>query len=56
MVWRKSIPHRFVYQLQPAMLIVLGGTLGAVIIGTSFDQIINIPKMYMKAFNAAPVR
>jgi chemotaxis protein MotA len=38
----------------PAMLIVLGGTLGAVIIGTSFDQIINIPKMYMKAFNAAP--
>jgi len=38
----------------PAMLIVLGGTLGAVIMGTSFDAITNIPKMYMKAFNAAP--
>ena len=38
----------------PAMLIVLGGTLGAVIMGTSFDAIKNIPKMYMKAFNAAP--
>src|SRR6201991_2937279 len=34
-----------------AMLIVLGGTLGAVIIGTSFDAITNIPKMYMMAFN-----
>ena len=34
-----------------AMLIVLGGTLGAVIIGTSFAAITNIPKMYMKAFN-----
>src|SRR3954462_14314247 len=34
-----------------AMLIVLGGTLGAVIIGTSFESIKNIPKMYMKAFN-----
>ena len=34
-----------------AMLIVLGGTLGAVIIGTSFASITNIPKMYMKAFN-----
>jgi chemotaxis protein MotA len=34
-----------------AMSIVLGGTLGAVIIGTSFAQITNIPKMYMKAFN-----
>jgi chemotaxis protein MotA len=34
-----------------AMLIVLGGTLGAVIIGTSFASIKNIPKMYMKAFN-----
>src|SRR6201990_190252 len=34
-----------------AMSIVLGGTLGAVIIGTSFATITNIPKMYMKAFN-----
>src|SRR3954467_12055890 len=34
-----------------AMLIVLGGTLGAVIIGTSFASITNIPKLYMKAFN-----
>src|SRR6478736_682705 len=32
-----------------AMSIVLGGTLGAVIIGTSFGAITNIPKMYMKA-------
>jgi len=34
-----------------AMLIVLGGTLGAVIVGTSFDAVTNIPKMYMMAFN-----
>ena len=34
-----------------AMLIVLGGTLGAVIVGTSFASITNIPKMYMKSFN-----
>src|SRR3954463_13873107 len=34
-----------------AMLIVLGGTLGATIVGTSFASITNIPKMYMKAFN-----
>src|SRR3954466_9011070 len=34
-----------------AMSIVLGGTLGAVIIGTSFASITNIPKLYMKAFN-----
>jgi len=34
-----------------AMSIVLGGTLGAVIVGTSFAAITNIPKMYMKAFN-----
>jgi chemotaxis protein MotA len=34
-----------------AMSIVLGGTLGAVIVGTSFASITNIPKMYMKAFN-----
>ena len=37
-----------------AMLIVLGGTLGAVIVGTSFESIKNIPKMYMKAFNNEP--
>src|ERR1700755_1533904 len=37
-----------------AMLIVLGGTLGATIAGTSFDSIKNIPKLYMKAFNSAP--
>ena len=37
-----------------AMLIVLGGTLGAVIMGTSFDAIKNIPKMYMKVFNSEP--
>jgi chemotaxis protein MotA len=34
-----------------AMSIVLGGTLGATIVGTSFINITNIPKMYMKAFN-----
>ena len=34
-----------------AMSIVLGGTLGACIIGTSFQQITNIPKMYMKSFS-----
>jgi chemotaxis protein MotA len=37
-----------------AMLIVLGATLGATIMGTSFDAIKNIPKMYMKAFNNEP--
>ena len=37
-----------------AMLIVLGGTLGAVIMGTSFDAIKSIPKLYMKAFNSEP--
>jgi chemotaxis protein MotA len=36
-----------------AMLIVLGGTLGATIAGTSFDSIKNIPTLYMKAFNSA---
>src|SRR3954465_7159799 len=35
-----------------AMLIVLGGTLGATIVGTSFDAIKGIPKLYMLAFNA----
>jgi chemotaxis protein MotA len=34
-----------------AMSIVLGGTLGATIVGTSFASITNIPKMYMKAFS-----
>ena len=34
------------------MLIVLGGTLGATIAGTSFDAIKNIPKLYKKAFSA----
>jgi chemotaxis protein MotA len=34
-----------------AMLIVLGGTLGAVILGTSFASITNIPKMFVKVFN-----
>jgi chemotaxis protein MotA len=37
-----------------AMLIVLGGTLGACIMGTSFDSVKSIPKLYMKAFNAEP--
>jgi chemotaxis protein MotA len=37
-----------------AMLIVLGGTLGATIMGTSFDAVKSIPKLYMKAFNAEP--
>ena len=37
-----------------AMLIVLGGTLGACIMGTSFDSVKAIPKLYMKAFNAEP--
>jgi chemotaxis protein MotA len=35
-----------------AMSIVLGGTLGATIAGTSFASVTNIPKLYMKAFNA----
>jgi chemotaxis protein MotA len=37
-----------------AMLIVLGGTFGAVMAGTSFDAIKGIPKLFMKAFNSAP--
>ncbi len=36
----------------PAMLIVLGGTLGATIMGTSFEAVKGIPKLYMKVFNA----
>jgi chemotaxis protein MotA len=35
-----------------AMMIVLGGTLGATIIGTNFDRIKAIPKLIMKTFNA----
>ena len=35
-----------------AMMIVLGGTLGVTIIGTSLDRIKAIPKLYMKVFNA----
>jgi chemotaxis protein MotA len=35
-----------------AMMIVLGGTLGVTIVGTSFDRIKAIPKLYMKVFSA----
>jgi chemotaxis protein MotA len=35
-----------------AMLIVLGGTLGVTIMGTSMDRIKAIPKLFQKAFNA----
>jgi chemotaxis protein MotA len=35
-----------------ALMIVLGGTLGVTIIGTSLDRITAIPKLYMKVFNA----
>ena len=35
-----------------AMMIVLGGTLGVTIIGTSFDRIKAIPALFMKALNA----
>jgi chemotaxis protein MotA len=37
-----------------AMLIVLGGTLGAAIAGTSFENVKNIPKLYKKVFSSAP--
>ena len=37
-----------------ALLIVLGGTLGATIAGTSFDTVKAIPKMYKKACVAEP--
>ena len=37
-----------------AMLIVLGGTLGASMAGTSFENVKNIPKMYKKVMSAAP--
>ncbi|HWI06990.1 MAG TPA: motility protein A [Solirubrobacteraceae bacterium] len=35
-----------------AMMIVLGGTLGVTIVGTSFDRIKAIPTLFMKVFNA----
>jgi chemotaxis protein MotA len=35
-----------------AMMIVLGGTLGVTIVGTSFDRIKAIPQLYKKAFMA----
>jgi len=34
----------------PAMLIVLGGTLGATVMGTSFDSVKNIPMQYKRIF------
>jgi chemotaxis protein MotA len=37
-----------------ALLIVLGGTFGACMAGTSFDAIKNIPVMYKKAFASDP--
>jgi chemotaxis protein MotA len=37
-----------------AMLIVLGGTLGASMAGTSFENIKNIPTLYKKVFSAEP--
>lgn len=37
-----------------ALLIVLGGTLGATIAGTSMETVKNIPTLYKKAFGAQP--
>ena len=37
-----------------AMLIVLGGTLGASMAGTSFENVKNIPILYKKVMSAAP--
>jgi chemotaxis protein MotA len=37
-----------------ALLIVLGGTLGATVAGTSFDAVKNIPALYKRAFMAEP--
>jgi chemotaxis protein MotA len=37
-----------------ALLIVLGGTFGAVMAGTSFDAVKNIPVLYKKIFSAEP--
>ncbi|MEY2533783.1 MAG: chemotaxis protein MotA [bacterium] len=39
----------------PAMLIVLGGTFGAAMGGSSFEAIKNIPNMYKKAFLPEPL-
>jgi chemotaxis protein MotA len=36
----------------PALLIVLGGTLGATMCGTSFERVKAIPKLWMKALSA----
>jgi chemotaxis protein MotA len=38
----------------PAILIVLVGTLGATMAGTSFDAFKNIPNLYKKAFTSEP--
>jgi chemotaxis protein MotA len=37
-----------------ALLIVLGGTFGATMAGTSFDAVKNIPSLYKKAFSSEP--
>jgi chemotaxis protein MotA len=37
-----------------ALLIVLGGTFGAVMAGTSFESVKNIPNLYKKIFSAEP--
>lgn len=37
-----------------ALMIVLGGTFGATMAGTSFAAVKGIPKLYMKAFSAEP--
>jgi chemotaxis protein MotA len=37
-----------------ALLIVLGGTFGATMAGTSFDAVKNIPALYKKAFSSEP--
>jgi len=39
----------------PAILIVLGGTFGAAMGGSTFEAIKNIPKMYKKAFSPEPL-
>ena len=39
----------------PALLIVLGGTFGATMAGTSFDSIKAIPALYKKAFASEPL-
>ncbi|HEX8101142.1 MAG TPA: flagellar motor protein [Solirubrobacteraceae bacterium] len=37
-----------------ALMIVLGGTIGATIAGTSFESVKNIPNLYKKAFASEP--